>query len=76
MIDLGKTCALLGRACTYTLQSFRVFVPPNSPGIEGKIKIFLKAPGIRRAIRQGGSKNEEIICLDVHAALHIRFGRM
>ena len=36
MLDLGRTYALLGRACTYTLQNSRIFVPPNSPRIEGK----------------------------------------
>lgn len=35
-IDLGRTFALLGRACTFTLQHSRIFVPPNPCGIEGK----------------------------------------
>ena len=28
---LGRTYAPFGHACIYTLQDFRVFVPPNSP---------------------------------------------
>ena len=36
MVGLGRTYALLGRACTYTLQNSCIFVPPNSLRIEGK----------------------------------------
>ena len=73
---LGRTYAPFGHACTYTLQNFRVFVPPNSPRIEGKPKFLPKAPERGGPSRQGGSENEKNTCLDAHAALHIRFGRM
>lgn len=41
--DLGRTYTPFGHACTYTLQNFRVFVPPNFLQIEGKTKILPKA---------------------------------